>query len=42
LDTIEELDRNRELASNALKEKLTDAGKDRPEMLDDGKIGEMN
>jgi len=35
LDTIEELYRNRELASTALKEKLTDARKDRPEMLDE-------
>ncbi|MGH9912355.1 MAG: hypothetical protein ACRD5E_04705 [Nitrososphaeraceae archaeon] len=35
MDTIEELDRNRELASTALKEKLTDARKDRPEMLDE-------
>jgi hypothetical protein len=35
LDTIEELYRNRELALTALEEKLTNARKDRPEMLDE-------
>jgi hypothetical protein len=33
LDTIEALDRKRKLALTALQEKLTDAKKDRPEML---------
>ena len=35
MDTREELDRKRELALTALQEKLTDARKDRPEMLDE-------
>jgi hypothetical protein len=35
LDTIEDFDRNREQALNVLKEKLTGARKDRPEMLDE-------
>jgi len=35
LDKLEELDRKRNLALTALKEKLTDAKNDRPEMLDE-------
>jgi hypothetical protein len=34
LDTIKTLDRKRKLALTALQEKLTDARKDPPEMLD--------
>jgi hypothetical protein len=35
LDKLEELDRKRNLAMTALREKLTDAKNDRPEMLDE-------